>query len=548
MGRHRTERRGAWLALSLSVIAACPALAEPDPAAVAESLRRHIEMLQSLGRIQVAGEPILAREGLPPLYEGRGFVPLWAEASQVESLLGEISAADGDGLEPADYHFAALRRVIEARRQHPDDAGIAASVDLLLSDALVRLATHLHHGKLHADTLEPRWDLAPGEEAEDTLRRMVLSGAVGTALSELRPTLALYGRLKAALARYLFIAADGGWPSLGDVDVLRDGMRAAAVPVLRRRLALTGDYDGPATDSPLFDTRLADGLRAFQARHGLEPDGVLGPATRRALDEPVEARMDRIRANLERARWLLAGVRGRVLLLDPAGGDVRVVREGREVHAQAAGFGAPWNAAASFRSETSYAVANPDWVLPPAMVTAQVAPLARRSPNAIADLGLVVHDDRGRPVDAASVDWSRPDDLVVIQTPADRSLLGVLRIAVPGDPPAAVHGGGPGHPLAGSVRVADPLALAAVLLEDPTGSQSWTRAALGELAASGLTRVLAMPARMPVVYAPWTAWVPPDGTVSFRPGFRAQDSAIIAGLAVRAGASQNSTVSTSASE
>jgi murein L,D-transpeptidase YcbB/YkuD len=85
------------------------------------------------------------------------------------------------------------------------------------------------------------------------------------------------------------------------------------------------------------------------------------------------------------------------------------------------------------------------------------------------------------------------------------------------------------------VRVADPLALAVVLLEDPTGGPSWTRAALDELAASGLTRVLPMPTPMPVVYAPWTAWVPPDGMVSFRPGSGPRDAAIIAGLEARAG-------------
>ena len=49
-------------------------------------------------------------------------------------------------------------------------------------------------------------------------------------------------------------------------------------------------------------------LPRFQARHGLDADGIIGPATLRALNVPVEDRINQLRANLERARWVMDGL------------------------------------------------------------------------------------------------------------------------------------------------------------------------------------------------------------------------------------------------
>ena len=42
----------------------------------------------------------------------------------------------------------------------------------------------------------------------------------------------------------------------------------------------------------------------FQRRHQLQEDGVVGERTRLALNMPVSARVNQLRINLERARWI----------------------------------------------------------------------------------------------------------------------------------------------------------------------------------------------------------------------------------------------------
>jgi L,D-transpeptidase YcbB len=506
--------------------------AAPEPREVAETIRRSVEQLRSTGRVTVAGQSLRSLDALPEIYETRGFRPLWRDPANEEALLGEIAAVGGDGLDPGDYHFAALRSALDQRARRPDDPLAAAAADLLLTDALLRLAAHLHFGKLDPATGRARWDLEGeirGEPAVAVVARMATSRGLAAQINDLRPLQPFYGRLKSALARYRVVGQGGGWEPIPSGRVLQAGMDDRRVVALRRRLAATGDLREPELESSRFDERLESALRRFQARHQLGTDGMLGPATLRALNLPVERRQDQLRANLERARWLLPEVRGRFLVLDPAAGRVVLMDNSQPVLEQPADFAPEALAAPEFRGELRYFVVNPDWVLPRSLVETQVAALARRAPEELAARGLEVFDRAGRPADARQLDWGRPSDWVVRQSPHPRSFLGQVRFAIPNARQVFLHGGPEqgGGVLAGSVRAADALALAAALAGPPA---LWTRETLRVTVESGAPASFAPGLPVAVIYAPWTAWVDTDGVVGFRPGYVERDGAIIAGL------------------
>ena len=524
----RTLIGAAMVSLALCGV---PAWALPDEAEVAETLRRSVEQLRSTGEATIAGRRLLSARALPEIYETRGFRRLWNDPVNEEALLGEIAAASGDGLHPSDYHFDAIRAALERRKQAPDSATAAATVDLLLTDALLRLAAHLHFGKLDAATGQPRWDLdgmIRGEPAATVVTRIAVGSAVAPQLGELRPVQPLYGRFKSALARYRVIEEEGGWEPLPAGRVLEVGMDDPRVRILRRRLVQSGDFPGIALDSARFEPALADAVRRFQARHQLTPDGLIGPATLAALNRPIEELIGQLRVNLERARWLLSEVRGRFLLVDPAGERVLLMDNSRLVLVQGASFAAATRSVDTFRAELRYLVVHPDLVLPPRLVEAQVAPLARRDPGQLEARGLQVFNAAAEPVDAARANWSRPAALVVRQLPGPRSFLGTLRFAMPNADQVFLHGGPvEGEALPGSIRLEAPEALAVALSDPPS---SWSGESLAAALAAGIPRTLPLGRSIPVLYGPWSAWVDADGTVSFRRGYEQQDAAIIAGL------------------
>jgi murein L,D-transpeptidase YcbB/YkuD len=531
--------RLAWLALLLALlgIGGAPARAAPDPDEVAETIRRTIEQLRSTGEATIAGRKLLSARGLPEIYEARGFLRLWTDPANEEALLGEIAAASGDGLNPADYHFDALRMMLDRRGQEPDSPVLAASADMLLTDALLRLAVHFHLGKLDPATGQPRWDLAGtirGEPGAVVLARMATGRALAQQLGELRPVQPLYGRFKSALARYRVIEQTGDWVPLPGGRVLQLGMEDPRVPLLRRRLSATGDFPGIVLDSPLFEPALVEAVARFQARHQLEPDGVFGPASQRELNRPIEERIGQLIANLERARWLLAEVRGRFLLVDPAGRRVVLMDNSQPVLVQGAAFTASAASAREFRTDMQYFVVHPDWVVPPALVEAQVAPLARRAPAQLEARGLQVFNAAGEPVAPARANWSRPSTLVVRQLPGPRSFLGTLRFSMPNAAGIFLHGGpAEGDALPGSIRLEEPEALARAL----AGPMApWTAETLAVALAADLPRTLLLGRPVPVLYGHWSAWVDTDGTVLFRRGHQDRDAPILAGLRRGAGA------------
>lgn len=533
-----TRRFSAAVALLAALLGSwsAPLVAAPDAALVTETLRRSVEQLHVTGQVIVAGQRLRSAAVLPELYQQRGFTLLWTTRANEEAMLGEIAAVSGDGLDPADYHFDAVRELLRQRSEAPDDAALAAAADLLLSDALARLVAHLARGKLDPGTGAPRWDLdgsVRGEPAPVVLTRIATGNAVAVQLGELRPVQPIYGRLKSMLARYRVVAEQGGWPEIGGGPVLQQGMEDPRIPLLRRRLAQTGDFPGVVIDSPRFEPALEVALQNFQARHQLEADGRFGPATRRAINRPVDELMALLRANLERARWLLADVRGRLLVIDPAGRQVTLLDHSEPVATFSAALAPEMKPVPPFRGELRYLVVNPDWVLAPGLVDAQVAPLARRAPGRLGDLGLEVFNVDGTAVSAGRANWADPGRLIVRQVPGPQSFLGDFRFPVWPRPEVFLHGGANAEgSLPGAVRLADAAGLANALATPEAGFE---RAQLAAALEAGTPRTISLRRPVTAVFAPWTAWVDPAGNVFFRGGYERADADIVAGLARRAG-------------
>lgn len=114
-------------------------------------------------------------------------------------------------------------------------------------------------------------------------------------------------------------------------DTYREGLEDQRVPFLRRRLAATGDLKDKSTDPMVFDEKLEQAVMNLQDRHRLHPDGAVGRKTLEALNVPVGQRIDQIRVNLERARWVLHELGGEFVLVDIAGFHVFLYQDGRIV-------------------------------------------------------------------------------------------------------------------------------------------------------------------------------------------------------------------------
>jgi murein L,D-transpeptidase YcbB/YkuD len=350
----------------------------------------------------------------------------------------------------------------------------------------------------------------------------------------------MYTALREALARDREIQAKGGFPHVPEGPTLELGAHGLRVAALRARLVVSGDLEPqPDADPEAFDPALEAGVRAFQARHGLDVDGRVGRATLAALDLPIESQIEKLRVNLERARWLLHDLAPTFVVVNVAGFQVYYLRDKELVFSARAVVGKPYRKTPLFRSEITYLVFNPTWTVPPTILAEDILPAQRRDPGYLERKHLRVIDANGRVVPTASIDWSemtpRSFRYMLRQDPGPDNALGRVKFMFPNSYSIYLHDT-PSRSLfekssraasSGCIRVEHPLELAALLLQ---GQSGWGRADIDRVVAEGRTREVRLAKPVPVLLTYWTAWVAPNGRVQFRPDLYHRDAQVARGL------------------
>jgi L,D-transpeptidase YcbB len=517
-------------------LAAAPVIA--DATAPVEALRERVDAIRDVAGAQISGQAVFSTHILPDLYERHGFAPLWSTAAAT-SLVEQLQAADADGLDPRDYHLDAIERL----RAGAPGAASAVDLDLLESDAFLAYLYHLREGKVDPVSLDPQWNYGSELAVDDaTLARLdtaIAAGDIGRAVDEVRPRYPIYADLRAALAAYRTLAQAGGWPAVPDGATLKAGMTDSRVRTLRARLAVTETAATNVAQPELFDDDLVEVVRRFQRRHSLTADGAVGPATLRELNVPIATRIDQLRINLERVRWIPETAASEYVLVDVAGFRVSLIRDDAVAWRTRAVVGRPYRSTPIFGSNITYVVVNPAWTVPPGILAKDTLPAIRRDPAYLEKNRMDVVDRNGRIVDPAGIEWSRYTaanfPYTIRQRPGPQNSLGLVKIMFPNEHLVYLHDT-PARTLfarderafsSGCIRIERPFDLVELLLDDPT---TWNHAALDAVVATGQTRTITLQRPVPVVILYWTAEVDELGRIVFKPDIYHRDAKLLAAL------------------
>lgn len=534
-------RRGPWRIVSRAGLAGM-LLGIAGQVLADAGLEARLADLREDRRAAAAGTQLASAPLLDDFYREREYRFAWDGSRRVDALLALAEASHGDGLRPADFHSDRIRALLSGR--DPADLPEAERVEaeLLLSDSLLRLIHHLRYGKVDPQALDRKWNQADGPYSPDLVQDLLqlvggrdLRRAV-EGLIELPP---FYTRLREALAQYRQIASEGGWPSVPAGRKLEPGARDSRVPALRERLRVTGEHRGADPADPLrYDPPLVEAVRAFQERHYLLVDGIVGPATLAALNVTAEARIDQIRVNLERMRWVSDGLPQDYVLVDIPAQHAYLLRDGQPVWDSRVIVGRSDRPTPVFRDELTYLEFNPTWTVPPTILRKDILPAARNDPQAVRTKGLKVIDRNGRVVPPEEVDWHAPAGTfpyTLRQPPGDDNALGQVKFMFPNRFSVYLHDTNNRRLFdrstrlysSGCVRVERPFELAELLLDEPG---RWNQDSFKKLVASGRTRTVRLKEPFPIILAYWTAEASADGRVRFRNDIYDRDAQLLAAL------------------
>ncbi len=486
------------------------------------------------------GEIICGLQTIPAIYQNRNFSPMWFGVNGLRptalTLVEAIRKADRDGLNPNDYHLQTIEQILRelSDEAFPPDSAKAhrwADLDLMLTDAYLLLGSHLSGGRINPENLHADWLLGSRSmELVDVLGKIDAPEQLADHLNQLKPRHRGYADLISALPQLRELDNRGGWPEVQADRTIRPNDQDTAIPVIRKRLTLSGDYTEaslPGADE-FYDPLLALAVEKFQRRHGLEPDGVIGPNTRDAMNVPAKARIRQIELNLERWRWLPHDLGDRYIVVNTAAFNLQVMEHGRKMLEMKVVVGRPARQSPVFSAEMTYMVLNPYWNVPHKLAVEDILPKAQKGVDYLIDRKFKIFRGWGedaQEIDPLTIQWGdygkHRFPFRLRQEPGVSNALGRIKFMLPNQFAVYLHDT-PQKSLfrksqrdfsSGCIRVENAEVLAGYLLSD---DPKWTPERIREIFESGSRQVVHVPRPIPVHLHYMTAWVDKDGTLQFR--------------------------------
>ncbi len=514
--------RKLWLLVAVSIsLAAAAGCNKEDRTLRTRQIRAWIRKMPEDGVVKLAtGDTLHVMKATRDFYKRRFWHPAWAGTNDMLERGWSVHAALGrsseDGLPRERYRYdlaenLAAKLKAEGDAQLPDSIRpeYLASLDLLLTEGFNRYANDLVSGTLDPNESGVKWRIPRDKASENNVLRAVLKGTPPSqVVARLRPSIPDYERMRAALVQYATVAARGGWPKVPEGVKLEPGVRNNAVAVLRNRL-LTGLDKSEvalaqkgAADSALFDADLAAAVKHFQDRHAIDPDGKIGEGTLRELNHPVETRIDELKLNLDRWRWLPDSLGQRYVLVNIAGFELEVVDNNRVVQTMNVVVGQQNWETPVFADSIEEVVVNPYWNVPAKIYRDEILPAIEKDPTYL-----------------ARNDFEETKD-GVRQRPGEKNALGKFKFVFPNDDDIYLHDTPADHLFSrarrdfshGCIRLEKPSELAHLIVQMQTKRDP---SELDKLAEGTAERRIRLDKKLPIYILYFTAWVEEDGTVRF---------------------------------
>ena len=453
-------------------------------------------------------------------------------AREAVSLLADAAS---HGLAPDEYGATGLQRLVEQLATNPA-APAAGPLGDALTRAMLRYLADLHHGRvdprrLHLDFAAPREDHF---DAEALLLQALAAGRVAAAVDAAAPRLPQYRALREALAGLRSLVGHPAWdqalpplPGAGrSRGKLEPGAAWSGLALLARRLHAWGDLDSPPPTPTAYDDGLVEAVRAFQRRHGLAIDGVVGTQTLAALQVGPAQRARQVELALERLRWTPVTQSPRMVTInvpefvlrtyEVENGRVRLRGSMAVIVGRAAATRTPL-----FDEEMRYVEFNPYWNVPRSIARNELVPRLRRDPAYFERQGFEFVGPAGVSGELTPEALERvlAGRWRIRQRPGAANALGRIKFVFPNRSAVYLHDTPAGELFArarrdfshGCIRVEDPLALARFVLQP---QPEWTDEAIRRATTPGPSATVALAHPVTVLIA-YSTVVVKDGRTHF---------------------------------
>ncbi len=527
-------------------------LVSSSPLAAAQTLEQELNKIlenspsTTLGYQDLQADPRAVDRVLLSMYLKNGVTPYWVTANgpgrKAADLVKVLLNSAEDGLNPDHYRIMEINNLWQSR--NPADL---ARLEVMLTMSMGAYVADMREGRAIPCKLDPKLFASARDQDVDIIK--VISDGLRAPdlvqfLQQQAPQHFGYQSLKKILAHFRMLEQQGGWPTIPDGQVLKPGMTDPRIPLLARRLTISGDLKGPAPAGNLYDPALVAAVKHFQKRYNLEQDGVIGKNTLAALNIPVQDHIRRIIINMERWRWLPHTLDGRRLLVNIAGFILAGTRDEKLEIVMPVIVGKTQHETPVFTQTMKYIEFNPYWNIPISIAENEIVPKMIKDPRHLAKEHIRIFDGWGkdaREISPSSIDWRTIGSGIrryrLRQDPGPDNALGTIKFMFPNKYDVYLHDT-PAHSLFrhtrrsfshGCIRVSDPRGLALYILDND--ERGWSAERIKAIIEEGKRQVVPLKHPFPVHILYRTVLVDPRaGTIYFYDDIYGRDTLLARAL------------------
>lgn len=520
--------------------------AEDDPDQLATALARSLPYLHTEFTLIQQQQPLIENRQfcLAAVYRSVNAHPLWVDQAgptqQAGIIIDRLRNSYREGLTPAEYEVPLIESLWSEKQVDKQ-----VQLDLLLTFNLAKYIHDIKFGQLKIRRADAKLYSAAGNIDFDPAQAIQLARSVpdlGAYLDSLPPQHQYYTDLKAALEHYRRLALTAQWPHIPDGPLIKPGKTDNRLADILIRLRATEQIDAfevIPTDS--YHDRLVTLVRTFQATHGLNPDGIIGPQTLVALNRTPAELAAVIRANLARWRWQDHHIHGTYLIVNIAAFNVKAIQNDVEALELPVIVGKSQHQTPVFSDSLVYLDFNPFWNITPSIARNEELPGLRKNPRHLVERHIRLFSSwqpDARELDSTTIDWnnvsrSEMSRYLLRQDPGPWNALGRVKFVFPNHHSVYLHDT-PTRDLFqqtnrsfshGCIRVSKPLLLALFCLRQ--NDIRWTMDDIENIVAEGKRSVISLRKVLPIYITYQTAWVDNDCNIRFNADIYDRDAKLL---------------------
>jgi len=474
-------------------------------------------------------------------YRQHAYQSQWLLDNQPSPLFAAVEASLAEapqyGLRAADYDLAGIQAAVKALYENKTvHQHAVAELDRRITETLFKFTTHLSVGRI-AEPSGGRSIWVPNVRVDHNLDVALIGKAqtpadLTLAIQQLQPAQTQYGKLQQALVFYRSLEKNHT-PAI----ILAKGMKikpdehSAIIPAVRKKLSLTNQCLYPVAfdsltntpDSTYFDADLAAAVKDFQAKHGLEADGIIGERTLRFLNQSFKDKADIIALNMERQRWSRDKYSDNYLAVNVPAYEMTVYENKKPAMTMRVIVGAVDKPTPIFSDAMDHIVFSPTWSVPTSIIREEIIPRLRTDSAYYTNKNYTFYKDEIA-IDPTTETWddtANPYKYRIVQQPGPDNSLGRVKFLLTNNMNVYLHDT-PNHRLFtkdyralshGCVRLDEPARLAAYLMRDQNG---WTFDRIQRAMNATEPATVRLKKRYDVYIEYFTAWVDENDSIQFR--------------------------------